>query len=79
MNPGGARSGCGEHARRLIGFPSRTPALIGLPRELFNGADAHLLMACKHGQSAASAAALFAVTEGPSFRDPRTGVTNCVK
>lgn len=79
MNPGGERSGFGEQARRLIGFSYRTPALIGLPRELFNGADTHLLMACKHTESAASATALFADIEGPSFGDPRAGFKNCVK
>lgn len=47
--------GFGEQAPRLIGFSSHTPTLIGLPRELFNGADTHLLMACKHTQSAVSA------------------------
>lgn len=70
MHLGGERSGFGEPAHSLIGF---SPLNWFTARELFNGADSHLLMACKHTESAASAAALFADTKGPAFGDPRTG------
>lgn len=43
-------------ARPLIEFSCCTPTLIGLRRELLNGASEHHLMASKHGESAADAA-----------------------